>query len=444
MQIYEFTLLTLLLVFMVIAWAPVLVLRQQKKSFDWCEPYLFLAAFNTLVYVVRPLQLILEGSYSTQFLSGREQVLPLLLQCLAIACVGMLTTVIGYFTSSTKGFLNVIPHLTQWDISRKRMKCLVLTVSILSIAGYALLALSWGGPFGLLANVASRREFTQGKGALMLIIRALPIAVLVYSAYVMKLRRRWKVPALLLLLATVIIATLGSRSAVIFPWIAFVILYHHFIRRVKFQKLVFFCLIILVFATLYVGFRRSTRTGKEMSLYDIPFGITEVINNFRGIDRMLIVVPAVPDKVRLQFFKPYLRLVTWLVPRALWPGKPGLTEANDYAHLFSDQTGFAMYPVPFFANLFVQIHIAGVIIGAFVHGLFLGFINRFRYVNRFSPWAVLLFAITVLSFMGGISNLAIIKWFTQAGVVLLIVLFSKPSRLKGYRLWRVRSEFYSM
>jgi len=176
----------------------------------------------------------------------------------------------------------------------------------------------------------------------------------------------------------------GSKSAILFPVMGFLIVRHYCYQRLNWKTLVALALVVAgVFAAGYA----YRATGAEASAfgegvsgyYQDPLLLMQtMVGRFYGTDSFAIVLDSVRSGHPLLLGGSLSDLWTWYIPRWLWPGKP-----LSYSLVFGEEympgaggAGDVFYSPSLPGELYLNFGALGLPVGGFACGLFLRLIYR--------------------------------------------------------------------
>lgn len=176
----------------------------------------------------------------------------------------------------------------------------------------------------------------------------------------------------------------GSKSAILFPLLGFLIVRHYCLRRVKWRMLV---ALTLIAAAVFAAGYAYRATGAEASgfeegvagYYQNPLLLMQtMVGRFYGTDSFAIILDSVRGGHPLLMGASLSDLWTWYIPRWLWPGKPlsySLTFGDEFMS-GAEGAGDVYYSPSLPGELYLNFGVLGLPLGGFAVGLFLRLIFR--------------------------------------------------------------------
>ncbi|HKW17953.1 MAG TPA: O-antigen polymerase [Terriglobales bacterium] len=246
----------------------------------------------------------------------------------------------------------------------------------------------------------------------------------------------------------------GSKSALLFPLIGFLIVRHYCYRRITWRPLVALgAAVLIVFAAGYAyrstGAQASQFEQGVASYYQNPVVLLEtIVGRFYGTDGFAIVLDSVRNGQPLLMGKSFSDLLTWYIPRWLWPAKPlsfSLTFGEDFM-AGAPGAGDVYYSPSLPGELYLNFGVVGLLLGGIVTGRFLRFMYRKLIEQRPRRIeAIVLYAVIAplaASLSGG--PISVILEFIMTRVILFALFFwiagivTSPALLERSALARSR------
>jgi hypothetical protein len=206
---------------------------------------------------------------------------------------------------------------------------------------------SVGGITAYLDSFGNRISlWNKGQGIYVMLLESGQTGILIWCAHLFYSRpvgRRFGLShitgtILLLLIVSAMRLALGSRTGLLWPVLACVILYNNHRRRVKVLELIVVvtCAVGVVYAYGEARMLLGRNKGVE-NLGNLTMDRYTLIDQFRTqygtmLDVTLAITDAVPDAIPYQLGKTYALGVAYLIPRQIWRDKP-----PSAAELLSDE-----------------------------------------------------------------------------------------------------------
>jgi len=294
-------------------------------------------AYFWVTYVARPVQLLWRGGTTTLKEQGAE-VLPHGTRVLEAAAVQFFFALVAYMVLVRRETpRTVLPH---WAGSRRRAA--VVAALAVAFAGLVLLAGVRGGIVALLETPFNRRHALAGHFYVVVLLYFLPAAAMfvMYDAAVGRVNL-W-VALAVGGVAALVLLPLGGRGELITLTLGLAAIWQLGGRRVRLASVPIGIVAgaLVVSGGLALRIEQSnaeaSRTGlAALSLNPLAAVPRALDDGFTNFDRLAFALPQIPGVVPYQGLGSYARLLAAPIPRSMWAGKPGITEANVTAPLFS-------------------------------------------------------------------------------------------------------------
>lgn len=343
-----------------------------QPSYGWFHPLIFNIVL-TLIHEIRKTPIYINGLESHIALPNwnSESLTFLLADNVFLSIVGLVSYYCGFF------FFLRFGNLQLTFLQPRHLKLKVLCVVIFSIVacaaymqtqgGIAAHILSWGG---------GRRSTLAGQFSWQILIQFGATACLIWLAKDPKAHLQglfWICSASSLFINFL---SGGSRSSVIYCIVFGLLISMMRERKIAFMQILTVIVIGLFLLGILGDFRNSTWSGEtnwntlnQASPIESIFGLaTEELGERSGEGSGAIPILAlVPDHVDFLYGSSYLAAVTILIPRGLWPGKPGLVDGLVGKTFFDLDIGIPLDPA---IEAYWNFGIPGVFIAFFVFGSF--------------------------------------------------------------------------
>jgi len=167
--------------------------------------------------------------------------------------------------------------------------------------------------------------------------------------------------------------TTGSKGSFFGRFFTLLITYHYLIKRINLRKIAVLGVVILLFFPIFNLYRfkelQLPRLTSEVVTFNRLF--FNFMDRFHGIEALALAIKDTPGVMDFQFGKSFCLILVAPIPRDLWPDKPiisfGKVFAEKYMGYVYGGTGTAAATGS--AELYINFHIAGVIIGMFILGM---------------------------------------------------------------------------
>lgn len=311
-----------------------------------------------------------------------------------------------------------------------------------ALAAFAVLVQERGGVSSHFASLAYGRAYvTEEYGHLLIAIRYFPYVLLLSLAAKPALAKSviyWL--SFFGSLSLVFLAT-GSRTGVIWPLIAFTVVWALLTKQLPIRTVVLFAIVGL----LSVGALGELRGNAGRNLGHTDFSVLTnsslgsaidltkgSLDKNRGVSGAPAVLSMVPSESNYLYGSTYVGSIFFFVPRSLWPNKPRSAGAYVGAVLYErlpDPKGYlgTGYPIPAAVEAFWNFSYPGSFIVFLFFGVFLKWVTATYTANSESPFYIVLYVLTLtnLSEPGSVKVVP----FIQAIIFLWItwMILRKPS-----------------
>jgi len=419
---------------------------------DPLSPLFILSGVLLVLYVLRPIYILTSGRIGpARALDDRQVTIAIegsMTHALWLVALGILGIALGYFVRRGAP----APELGGWRALRGRIRSAgvirvspdgalvsVLLAFLLAAVAYWSLIRQAGG-FGPYINELSLRSgLFYGRGYLALVTIPLKVAALCLVAVMLVQHRRLSVSQKWFLGGLVLVVTIGDflsggRAALILGTLLPVTVLVHYLRRPLAARTLVFVLAGAV--VLFVGSRVVTRDavyeGRQQSraalvqqaLLHLP---ASTVGSHEAIpfDSLVTLVDASNAGAPLQLGRTYLPILSFLVPRAVWHGKPvGGANAWFTRTYYPDYYGPDRIEtsVSMIGELYANFGAAGIVVGCFLFGFVASLLYR-RLLATSSLRYVLLYALLlgyVFTLVRGDAYHSITGAYLTAGLALLM------------------------
>ncbi|HEC35058.1 MAG TPA: oligosaccharide repeat unit polymerase [Anaerolineae bacterium] len=406
-----------------------------NRSWDWFSPLLY-ELFTSYLGVFRPLFIAFGGWETAWIHDSPENLASLLIETLLISMVGRTALLVGYYSSlglQLSQRLRAIPG--KW--SPRRLRLIAVVVIGAGVLGYLKVMSSVGGLTRFLDNLFFRRQLLAGKSYILWPTYLIPLVAWMMWAHHLRSKRRISFSLVLFFAIVVLLmATLGGRGAIAQVGIVALGIFHYLRRRVKLWHLVVLGIVAALFFDAYQDVRTSTLTGE----LDLTSAITRetdqsfidtVLNQSEGIDRTMVVIDGIPERIPFQYFTTYTRIITTIVPRRIWPTKPALGESSVYQPLFlpgHDGRSSSSYPAGTVGDFYLQLGVPGVIIGFFMGGVCRRLLYEYLLRHKSNSGVVVLYMVALSIPVFRLRNQHIVLFLTKAVPLVVLALFLRSKR----------------
>lgn len=371
-----------------------------KKRKDIFEPIYWATAYFSVLYIVRPLYDLTIGSVFLGSPPFDNDTMTAFNLSLIYIIISFICVLLGYYSIFGKLFVaSFRPLPIEWD-QLKVYYCAPLFLVVGFISYYALIN-SFGGITYYLFNKADTltatgldyiyngincislvfvmgltRFYAQGKGRIITFAFLFPIVLLVGILS-------------------------GGKAGFLIPFLYILLAYHYLKKRVKISWIFTFVVVTILAIPFFNAYRYADNLAQiisaldKMLTEDNDFLIKQVMGRFYGIDSLTIIIRDTPNVMDYQLGATILPLLYAWIPRALWPDKPIISFSKIFGETYLGQffsgTGTAA-SVTMLGEVYLNFHIAGMIVGSFLIGLILRAIYEYLIVKNLGAPAVFIYA----------------------------------------------------
>ena len=381
-----------------------------------------------ITYMISPL---VSGGYISIWGLSPDQYFT---EALWYAIIGILFFQIGYLLPMGRGIAKwYTPRTRVW--SRKR----ILLISIVATIGSLLSAAAAWYQIGGLSNVmlffGRVKVALDGYHYLTLGIHFLRAAILVAWAYSIVSGRfpRWIIWGQVALY-TAIMVTLGGRNQVVGLWLAMFIMQLllsprtlDYFKSMSKIRILTTGLVVVFVSVLLLIVVRGFRTTYDASSAGLGIAIiqnlgeslaaftTSIMREFDQMEVFATVIAITPIQIPFWNGQSYLDILTFPVPRSLWPDKPIPARLILGQLIRGHDIGI---PVTVVGEFYMNFGAFGVATGMSVFGVLCKSVDRWAYLLRENPAVIIIYA-HILSNIPIILTRYFYGWF--AGLVIFFV-----------------------
>ncbi len=369
-----------ILVLLVLCVLPVAWRCSQVGIKAFTEPLCLMSAAMILYYVVRGFVLL-----SRAYIDSYNRLLyvnPASHKDLAIAIgyalAGFCAFHIGYrFWNPPRLRESQVASRRGWSAARLNRVALVC----IAIACFSTLMgiRAAGGIGGVLSNFGRLREVTAGYGYALL---GTAYWVIMFAFLLRDRLQRHKnilIPLALLGIANIWDAFQGNRNGVLAAWITGIVLYLQYLsgRKSVRSAVILVCVMAagLAFALPMARAREYTKTvsgaiqvARDYWTRDFQNIALMASEEFCALDSFSIILAIGPSEFPFRYGGTFLDGILFVIPRSVWPDKPRSFSfaLGQYVHGVDTDI-----PPGFIGELYINFHVAGVVLGMYLLGLLL-------------------------------------------------------------------------
>lgn len=328
----------------------------------------------------------------------------------------------AYYAGIALGYLLPVSTKKATTWARGRLKLAILGLFTIGILAYSIIVSRAGIPI-FAGDVETARVGVVGAvgGVVTYFTGLLEIVIILVFVYLFTYLRsgtpfKYPVWTMVLLLAVVILLTLGARRRLALPLLAVLFIYHYGQRRLRLSLLI--PLAAGVFLALMYAV--AVRQGQSLAVDFSQLGnsiYTEIVRESSAFYQLRSVIPSQFD---------YFGWKTILMPfTALAPGQQqllGLFLKEDILGRSFRGGGFVPGILAFF---YIAFGIPGIMVGMLIMGIFITYLYR-RMLQQKDPLSTALYAYMAVYYLIALRSGFIQLWpFFVLAIFLAIALFSR-------------------
>ncbi len=363
----------------------------------WTSPVAVAAIVWAVTFLLRPIELYATPNASIYPLFQLGFTIGDLTRALALACAGCGAWSIAYLISLGRSQSNVEPAPTSWPL---RLRPAFLLLGVGTVLWLALF-LRQGGVHALVHSAASLRA---GQGSsfygFLGIWIVQGVALYAWAAVLTGAGR----PAKWLLALSIVISMIGGiclelRSLTVIGLLAALVMYLRYRRPTRRMIAVATAIVVLgvpalALASTIRNYTQLFPTSRAISLaFKTPPAAFDT-GDLSPFDDMLAISKLAPSSVGLLNGSTLADIPLALVPRSIWSGKPQPVDLRVTSLLYQNGTGGS--PLMMQGELYWNLGVPGVVIGAAIIGALMAFAVRFGIGSR-TRYGLLAYAVFVPS-----------------------------------------------
>lgn len=398
------------------------------RSIDVFEPIYAIVGFYLLLFVLKPLALLLQSSPM-----ARQGAFTL---SILYALLGLVAFYVGYHAKLGAAISRCMPSLeSRWSRSRLNWVAAIYgiaTISILLVFVYRITGM--GFLFHLTHSLQTHNEyFKKGAfwiGAALISLPSSSFFVLYAHSISSKVKRSQLALPFYFFLAVVVSLFVGLRWPIIVILTVPIILRHYYEqKRIRMRHLVLGIPVLLVLLTGLNYFRNYGRHMFDMLSLETLLGsvVQTILAALDPFQTSVEIIQSVPEKLGFQYGLYYVYTLLAPIPRALWPSKPVVSIEWLITETIYGQNpleGPTVTPT-LIGDLYLNFHVVGIVVGMFVWGLFWQAMYSYLLSNKKNIGVVLMYALLLLSGInvvrGSLGGFIIATLISLAPIVIAIL-----------------------
>lgn len=398
--------------------------RFSKRCFDPFEVLVWVAVYYAWCYVARPVFMIVADTGHMYLPFSRLELDTLLGLALGYAILGIMAFLVGYQMRYGELLAKRLPYpASLWDT--RAAYTVVFLYTLVGIVG-SLIYLKANG--GLIFYITHVNWFRAESLNIRLAFLQWSFGLFPIASYILMLASLQSFNRLgfKLLFGTYIVGCiamlliLGGRGQVISYCLTIALLYHYAKQRLRLSS-IFGILLLLLFFSVVVAQIRGQLLATTDTYYNpvIPVirapeaSLRSLLYSFLNspdsdaVDVFIGLLWGVPDKFPLQYGKQFLEFLKALVPAGLLP----VSRESFRVYLLGEQIRDVFWPwygggtpPSILGFLYLNFHFVGIIAGMWVFGIFSRLVYSYLLYNRLNRGVILLYGLTTLGFITGMTR----------------------------------------
>lgn len=372
-----------------------------RKKFNPFEPIYLWIILYAYLYWAKPLVLLLRGG---AFYTGAAFVN----QALLIAMLGLICFYCGYYLSWGKKISELVPALSG-DLSSGRLYYIAIAFTIIGFLAFNYLIeisggwrIFWSMAHGAAGQPQKTTAYIYQLSELMLVGFILAVESFMHSRIIEKARvRALEVVAMVITSLGTIGYAIAWGSRTFFAWIFVALVVLYFVKKRGFPKIktIAVLLLALFLLILFIPMYRSEfylggnleKVGRYLNyrhFLDASFDYQDEFGAY------LSEVALVPRSIPYNYFQLYAQMPLYPIPRLIWHDKP--TNFNPHWDEFLSKSGIQWGAAEsFLGDLYAQLGVLGVMIGALFSGVIWKTIYEYFNKNQQNRSLLFLYALTL-------------------------------------------------
>jgi oligosaccharide repeat unit polymerase len=380
----------------IVAILPFIYEKIVRGKVDIFSPKAIFSFFYLLLFGIRALDLLFFRP--EVFLADEKYYV----YALIYAIVGLHFFQIGYFSKLGQLFFRhkqFIPD--NW--SRAKFKIVLFSYSAISLISFLIIIKLSGGFSSYFSNIRNAMVgITSGKTFLFISVLLINIPLLIMFCYILEKKKSIFNFVIFFLFASILLASLGERGHFVMLIISLLICIHYLKRNIHSLSIVAISTALIIFLVIYGQYRDFTEKSHKIKKigFDVNIGLLTTygyfIGHFDQLRHVKDVVMAVPDQLDFQMGKTFLNLLVKLIPSAIWENKPQGAGQVVTKYIYPKAFNLNVTVAPsLLAELYLNFHIIGIIIGFFLFGVLCKSLYYFLIKNNKNKNAVILYSISL-------------------------------------------------
>jgi hypothetical protein len=403
----------------------VAVVRRRFVLFD--PPWIVLFLF-AITFPIQAIYLVGVTDYGNGLLADRDRWTTLVNVALVLSGVALVAFFAGYGARRLAARASRMIPVPTAAPDRRRLRGAIVALSAAGLAGWVVFFASVGGLGAFVSSLSEHNANSAGRFYLIWIIHLFPIANLIWFTDRLSRHERAGRFAYVahLAVAILLLLSLGGRAQVLALLEMLIIIRFFLLRDVKVRHAVALVVVAIAFLAVYGTYRESTEsqltraeqlslspeTVREQAAADReryarltePRALADQIlqYDYSSLDMFVLLLDEVPDRFPWQHGRTFMDVAIRPLPGALIAEKPDSLNTQYNVRLFGAERGGKKASL--LGEGYVNAHVPGIVLLAFLLGVFGRALVIFRERHVALPAAVLVYAVLfrfVQSMTGG-------------------------------------------
>jgi len=365
-----------------------------KRDFDIFEPIFFLALLLLLIFVLRPIQILLDFDKRVYLLYDDSAIIA---KGLMFGALGNVAFLFGYKRRVAEKLARKVPVFqTNWSAGRVMLLSIVYT--IIGVGGFSYSLLRSGGIESFVSSLQGRQLIMESSSyAFAALLNLVYIGSTILAAYYFRTKRLKGLFYAAVPFSFFLGLLQGGRAIVLVYFVSILVLYYYsrIARRGREGRFFLTTAIIFIIAVVFIVQLGAYRTRLERGTIaagrnsSLGWYGTSFLQEFNQFDWFAIVLKNTPTVLPYQYGKTLLEYFVQFVPRMFWAGKPLPIEYRVTNLLANYQSGS---PFTIVGEMYINFGLAGILFGMIILGIFARTAYEYMKQNPSNSAAILLYS----------------------------------------------------
>ena len=248
----------------------------------------------------------------------------------------------------------------------------------------------------------------------------------------------------MLIVASFVLFSLGSRSALLILWGGLFCIYNLLCKRISFKVIAALALVCFVFALglrLHRYYTARGHLGPFAQSDSVEVIAGNFVRDFTFVDLSYMYMMKVPEQHNYLLGSSFYELPVFWIPRKFWHNKPKYIGPGELLRSIYPQIAHRMHISPtIFGEFYINFSWPGLFVGSVLTGLFYGFFEKFLMKQPFAdPSGMIFWPLgIVLSFVlfkhgifGGLSRIIIMYLLPVIAVMVMMKFVNRVQKLRA-------------